>query len=360
MYQELQKNVKFSSSGLSAVQNYLKQNIYGQDQAIDTIVNQLSISVAGLGNAEKPLGSFVCMGPTGVGKTELAKELAKVLNIHFIRFDMSEYMDDRSISNLIGSARGLVGSEEGGLLTNAITKHPCSVLLLDEIEKADQKVLNLLLQILDYGTLTDTLGRVVDFKSTIILLTSNVGASEKVTVGFGSNGYDNKMRALSDLLLPELLARIDHIMEFNALSKAMMQDIACKFLKQLQSKLKVQYIDLKYKDTLVEYLSTIGYEERQGARGVSKVINQTITLPLSQQILSHMIKANTQVMVEYTHEEGIIFTYVAKDFSCTPTIVDNEGNLWFDACEDAFSYAKSNPGVVVKRSSNGRGFIIKK
>ncbi|NCD11095.1 MAG: AAA family ATPase [Epsilonproteobacteria bacterium] len=359
MHQELQTNIKFSSRSLGAVQTYLKQKIYGQDYAIDTIVNQLSISVAGLGNPEKPLGSFLCMGPTGVGKTELAKELAKVLNINFVRFDMSEYMDDSSVSNLIGSARGLVGSEEGGLLTNAIAKNPCSVLLLDEIEKADHKVLNLLLQIFDYGTLTDTLGRRVDFRNTIILLTSNVGATEKATVGFASNSYDNKLRALCDLLLPELLARIDHIMEFNVLSKAMMQDIACKFLHQLQNKLKAQRINLKYNDAVVEYLSAIGYEHKLGARGVSKVINQVITLPLSHQILSNAIKLNTKVMVEYTQEEGIIFNYLDKDFDRTPTLLDNEGNLWFDVCEDAFSYAKSNPGVVVKRSSNGRGFIIK-
>lgn len=359
MHQKLQTNISFSFRNLGAAQTYLKQNIYGQDYAIETIINQLSISVAGLGNAEKPLGSFLCMGPTGVGKTELAKELAKVFKIHFVRFDMSEYMDDSSVSNLIGSARGLVGSQEGGLLTNAITENPCSVLLLDEIEKADPKVLNLLLQILDYGTLTDTLGRRVDFRSTIILLTSNVGATEKATVGFASNSFDNKLQALSDLLLPELLARIDHIMEFNILSKAMMQDIACKFLHHLQSKLKAQRIDFKYNEDVVAYLSTLGYEHRQGARGVSKVINQAITLPLSHEILSYKIKANSKVMVEYTQEKGITFHCIDKDFDSTPTLLDNEGNLWFDVCEDAFSYAKSNPGVIVKRSSDGRGFIIK-
>lgn len=335
---------------------FLKQRIYGQDDAILAIMNQLEISASGLGSDTKPVGSFLFMGPTGVGKTELAKELASGLKYHFVRFDMSEFMDERSVSNLIGSARGLVGSEEGGLLTNAISKHPHCVLLLDEIEKADAKVLHLLLQVLDYGQLKDTQGRKVDFKNTIIILTSNVGATEKATVGFHSNNHSNRLKALENLLSPEMLSRIDHVIHFNSLNQPMMEEIVKKFLATIQYKLFKKQIIMTYNSRILDFLADCGLQQQQGARGVSKMIDTHILLPLSQILSKQKPSKESEIYIDYK-EGAFSFT-----LSCSKTAVSNhepKDGLWFECWEEACVYAMENIGAVVVRSNDGHGFIIK-
>ena len=208
----------------------LKDRIFGQDHIVETVADMIDISAAGLGNPDKPIASFLFTGPTGVGKTEFAKELAKIMNIHFERFDMSEYADEYSARNLTGGQMGLVGYEDGGLLTNAISEHPHCVLLLDEIEKADRAVYNTFLQVLDYGTLKDTRGNKVDFSKTIIIMTSNLGANEKRGIGFGENAMIYKESSVADFLTPEFRNRLDNILEFNRLTPEVIAHVIDKYL----------------------------------------------------------------------------------------------------------------------------------
>ena len=262
-------NSDYSFSKLHKMPEHLKGRIFGQDHVIDSVVDMITINLAGLGDDNKPIASFLFTGPTGVGKTELAIEIAKYLDMHFERFDMSEYADDSSYRNLIGGHKGLVGYEEGGLLTNAINEHPFSVLLLDEIEKADPAIYNTFLQVFDYATLKDTKGNATDFSNTIIIMTSNLGTNEKRGIGFGESKNIHKGSAVINFLTPEFRNRIDKILHFNTLTEDMIEPVVDKFLDDLSAKLLNIHISLSISDDARKYLIDLGFESNMGARSLS-------------------------------------------------------------------------------------------
>ncbi len=265
----------------------LKSFIFGQDKAIDVISNAIKLSKAGLGNEEKPIGSFLFAGPTGVGKTEVAKQLAHTLGISFMRFDMSEYMERHAVSRLIGSPPGYVGYEEGGLLTEAINKNPHCVLLLDEIEKAHPDIFNLLLQVMDHGVLTDNNGRKAHFKNVILIMTSNVGAQDmqKNTMGFTTAKDVADNPELKKLFTPEFRNRLSSIVQFNPLNKEVIMLVVNKFLSKLAGQLQTKKVEAIFSDELKEYLSSKGYEPAMGARPMERLIQDTISKALAEELL---------------------------------------------------------------------------
>lgn len=262
------------------LENHLKENIIGQDQAIKQVVDKILLARSGLRKEEKPVASFLFVGPSGVGKTELSKQLAKFLNIPFLRFDMSEYQEKHTVSRLIGAPAGYVGYEEGGLLTNIIIKNPHAVLLLDEIEKAHPDIFNTLLQIMDYATLTDNSGRKADFRNIIIIMTSNAGTrySNKKQVGF--NGIDLKdisiKEAIEKYFSPEFRNRLDSILLFNRLNINQLEDIVRLQLRDFSNTLKERGIDLFFNDDVVSYIANKAYSPEFGARQIERIIEEKI------------------------------------------------------------------------------------
>ena len=266
----------------------LNMLIYGQNKAIEQICAAIKLSRSGLGDPNKPIGSFLFSGPTGVGKTELARNLASILNLNLIRFDMSEYMEKHSASQLVGAPAGYVGYEKGGLLTDAVMKNPYSILLLDEIEKAHQDLFNLLLQVMDYGTLTDNVGRTADFRNVIVIMTSNSGAVEMSKNRLGFNGQDVKTganKALERDFSPEFRNRLDAIIKFNALSKQNIMQIVDKFLASFEVQLQSQGIDLRVSDQVKEYLCDHGFDPKMGARPMTRLINNVVKRPIAESLL---------------------------------------------------------------------------
>lgn len=267
----------------------LKQTIFGQEKAIESVVSSIKLSKSGLNDTDKPIASLLFVGPTGVGKTEIAKQLSINLDIKLIRYDMSEYQEKHSISKLIGSPPGYVGFEEGGLMTEEIKKTPHCVLLLDEIEKAHPDILNVLLQIMDYGILTDNMGKKSDFKNVIIIMTSNAGAKElsKKIIGFEEKTYDLSRidKEVEKFFSPEFRNRLDSIVVFNSINKEMAVLIAKKALNQLGDKLKNKNIDLKFTDNIINYVSLKGLSEKYGAREIIRVVNSEIKKLLVEEIL---------------------------------------------------------------------------
>ncbi len=263
----------------------LKSVIYGQNTAIEKLVTSIKRNKAGLSEEDKPIGSFLFTGPSGVGKTAVTKELAKTLSVHFARFDMSEYMEKHTVSRLIGAPAGYVGYEEGGLLTETIRKNPYCVLLLDEIEKAHVDVLNVLLQIMDNSTLTDTTGIKVNFKNVILVMTSNLGSKESKSIGFNKDNSLKTDTAVKKFFSPEFRNRLDSIVEFNPLSKEVMQKIVLKFIKELEDQLIEKKINITISKTAIKHLSKIGYSEELGARPLSRIIQEKIKDPLTDEIL---------------------------------------------------------------------------
>jgi len=348
------EDLYFKNSNLKALENNLKLSIFGQDKAISQIINKIIINRAGLSDVNKPIASFLFTGPTGVGKTELAKELADNLNIHFERFDMSEYSSEHSVSTLIGAASGLHGYKEGGILTNAIKKYPSCVLLLDEIEKADKIILNTFLQVLDYGILTDSKGNKIDFKKVIIIMTSNLGANSKSTMGFSSNSHDNKNEEINNFLSPEFRARIDSKIEFNPLSKEMIKNITNKFIEQLSKKLNRQYKKIRITPQALEEINTQAFQTKMGARYISKIINDAIKQKLAYELLFGKYIENNKVTIDFNCD----FIYIFENGTQFEEI-DNHDLTVFETAYEAQEYAKENPGVVITRSIYGPGFIIK-
>lgn len=268
----------------------LQQKVFGQDKAIDALVSAIKLSHAGLKDIEKPIGSFLFAGPTGVGKTEVSKQLAKLLGVSFIRFDMSEYMESHSISRLIGSPPGYVGYDEGGLLTDAVANTPHCVLLLDEIEKAHPDIFNILLQIMDYGTLTDSNGKAVNFSHVILIMTSNVGASrlEKNSMGFtlGEKTTEHDLTpALKRAFTPEFRNRLTDVIPFAALPKVVILKIIDRLIAELTEKLKSQNITIHIDARAKQWLLENGYNLQMGARPMSRLIDSEIKRPLSEMIL---------------------------------------------------------------------------
>lgn len=301
---------------LEGLEQSLKTVIFGQDKAIESLVSAIKFNRSGLGTSTKPIGSFLFTGPTGVGKTELAKQLAKSLGNEFLRFDMSEYMEKHSVSRLIGAPPGYVGYDEGGLLTETVNKTPYAVVLLDEIEKAHPDIANILLQIMDSGRLTDANGRVVDFRNTIIIMTSNAGAKEVAKGGLGINpdtGSERGAEAIKLFFSPEFLNRLDATISFDNLSKDLLLRVIDKFISELETQLKEKKIELLVSPEAREWIYTKGYNAAFGARPYARTINEYIKKPLVDKILFGEMKRGGKISVVLNSGE------LKFEFSSKPT-----------------------------------------
>ena len=266
----------------------LKMVVFGQDEAIDMLSNTIKMSRSGLGNTQKPIGNFLFAGPTGVGKTEVTKQLAMQMGVELVRFDMSEYMERHTVSRLIGAPPGYVGFDQGGLLTDAINKQPHCVLLLDEIEKANPDVFNLLLQIFDHGTLTDTNGRKTDFRNVIIVMTTNAGAERlsRASVGFTPQDHSSDVtESIKKMFNPEFRNRLDAIIHFNPLDKRTISNIVDKFLIELEAQLDDKKVTIEITEDAREWLAENGYDKVMGARPMSRLIQKIIKRPLAEELL---------------------------------------------------------------------------
>ena len=273
---------------LKNIDRDLKMVVFGQDQAIDAISSAIKLSRAGLKDVEKPIGSFLFAGPTGVGKTELTRQLAKVMGVELVRFDMSEYMERHTVSRLIGAPPGYVGFDQGGLLTEAITKQPHCVLLLDEIEKAHPEVFNLLLQVMDHGTLTDNNGRKADFRNVVIIMTTNAGAERMSRRSIGFTQQDHSTDGLEEVrkvFTPEFRNRLDGIIQFGALDERVIKNVVDKFLVELQTQLDDKKVHIEVDEMAREWLAKHGYDEKMGARPMARLIHDKLKKPLAEAIL---------------------------------------------------------------------------
>ena len=284
----------------------LKQVVFGQDEAMDALATSIKLSRAGLKNAEKPIGCFLFAGPTGVGKTEASRQLAKTLGLELIRFDMSEYMERHTVSRLIGAPPGYVGFDQGGLLTDAVTKHPHCVLLLDEIEKAHPEVFNLLLQVMDHGTLTDNNGRKADFRNTVLIMTTNAGAEMLSRRSIGFTEQDNStdgLEAVKKVFTPEFRNRLDGIIQFGALSPEVVRSVVRKFLAELEAQVAERKVRIEIDEAAQDWLVAKGYDEKMGARPMARVIQEYIKKPLAEILL----------FGELEHRPGVVHVTVEGD-----------------------------------------------
>ncbi len=274
---------------LNNLETDLKQMIFGQDKAIEQLATVIKLSRAGLGNPDKPTGCFLFAGPTGVGKTELAKQLASVMGVEFVRFDMSEYMEKHTVSRLIGAPPGYVGFDQGGQLTDAINKHPYCVVLLDEIEKAHPDIYNILLQVMDHATLTDNNGRKSDFRNVVLIMSSNAGSREMALgkIGFGDSINDNKdgKKALERVFTPEFRNRLDGTVFFDSLPAEVIKKVARKFLDQLEGQLAEKHVTLEVSPEAIDWFAENGYDKAMGARPMQRLVQTTLKAPLANEIL---------------------------------------------------------------------------
>jgi len=293
----------------------LKMVVFGQDEAINLLSNTIKMSRSGLGNTQKPIGNFLFAGPTGVGKTEVTRQLAIQMGVELVRFDMSEYMERHTVSRLIGAPPGYVGFDQGGLLTEAINKQPHCVLLLDEIEKANPDVFNLLLQIFDHGTLTDTNGRKTDFRNVIIVMTTNAGADRlsRASVGFTPQDHSSDVtESIKKMFSPEFRNRLDAIIHFNPLDKRTISNVVDKFLIELEAQLDDKKVTIEITEDAREWLANNGYDKIMGARPMSRLIQKIIKRPLAEELLfgklmqgGHVIASleNNQIKVTVKEEQ---------------------------------------------------------
>jgi len=307
---------------LGAIDAELKQLIFGQDKAIDQLATVIKLSRAGLASPNKPTGSFLFAGPTGVGKTELAKQLAAVMGIEFLRYDMSEYMEKHTVSRLIGAPPGYVGFDQGGQLTDAINKHPYSVVLLDEIEKAHPDIYNILLQVMDNATLTDNNGRKSDFRNVILIMSSNAGSREMALgkIGFGDSIGDSKegKKALERVFTPEFRNRLDATVFFDALPVEVIRKVARKFLDELDGQLADKKVQLEVSPAAIDWFVTNGYDKAMGARPMGRLVQSTLKGPLANEILFGKLVNGGTARVDI--KDGAI------DIECEPAKVDVEAN----------------------------------
>ena len=275
-------------ASLRDLDSNLKMAVFGQDEAIEQLATAIKLSRAGLKSGEKPIGSFLFAGPTGVGKTEVCKQLAHTMGVELLRYDMSEYMERHTVSRLIGAPPGYVGFDQGGLLTEAVTKHPHSIVLLDEIEKAHPEVFNLLLQVMDHGTLTDNNGRKADFRNVVLVMTTNAGAQEMSRPSIGFAEQDNStdgMEVIKRMFTPEFRNRLDAIVQFSALSVEVVKTVVDKFLTELQAQLDEKRVTLEVDDAAREWLAREGYDEKMGARPMQRLIQEKIKRQLAEDLL---------------------------------------------------------------------------
>jgi ATP-dependent Clp protease ATP-binding subunit ClpA len=299
---------------LRNVDRNLKLAVFGQEEAIDALTAAIRLSRSGLGSEDKPIGSFLFAGPTGVGKTEVTKQLSKVLGIELLRFDMSEYMERHAVSRLIGSPPGYVGFEAGGQLTDKVMKHPHSVVLLDEIEKAHPDVFNILLQVMDHGTLTDNNGRKADFRNVIFVMTTNAGVMEvsKKSIGFSHQDHSSDaMEEIKRTFSPEFRNRLDNIVWFNHLNEETILQVVDKFIVELQSQLDKKQVELEISDAAMKWLGEKGYDKAMGARPMARLIQDKLRKPLANEVLFGKLVSGGLVKVGIKKDE-LTFAYESK------------------------------------------------
>jgi len=302
---------------LKDIDQKLKLVVFGQDRAIDTLSSAIKLSRAGLKSGDKPIGSFLFAGPTGVGKTEVCKQLASTMGVELLRYDMSEYMERHTVSRLIGAPPGYVGFDQGGLLTEAVTKHPHSVLLLDEIEKAHPEVFNLLLQVMDHGSLTDNNGRKADFRNVILVMTTNAGAHDltRASIGFTEQDHSTDgMEAIKKIFTPEFRNRLDAIVQFNSLGIDVIKTVVDKFLVELQAQLDAKKVTLHVTEEAREWIAKEGYDEKMGARPMQRLIQDKIKRGIAEDVLfGSLSKGGGTVRVSVVENEiSLVFESVQE------------------------------------------------
>ena len=288
-------------NALKTLDRDLKNVVFGQDKAIDALVAAIRMARSGLGNPQKPIGNFLFSGPTGVGKTEVARQLAYCLGVELIRFDMSEYMERHAVSRLIGAPPGYIGFDQGGQLTEAITKHPYSVLLMDEIEKAHPDIYNILLQVMDHGTLTDNNGRKADFRNVTIIMTTNAGASElaKGTMGFtNAKEAGDEMAEIKRLFTPEFRNRLDATISFAQLDHDVILKVVDKFLLELENQLHEKKVEPTFTPKLKTFLARKGFDPQMGARPMARLIQDTIRKALADELLFGRLVSGGHVTID--------------------------------------------------------------
>ncbi len=303
-------------SKLQTLERDLKNVVFGQDKAVDALASAVKMARSGIGKTDKPIGSFLFSGPTGVGKTEAAKQLAYIMGIELIRFDMSEYMERHAVSRLIGAPPGYVGFDQGGLLTEAITKKPHCVLLLDEIEKAHPDVFNVLLQVMDHGTLTDNNGRKADFRNVIIIMTTNAGAEtmNKATIGFtNSRQAGDEMGDIKRLFTPEFRNRLDAIVSFKALDENVIIRVVDKFLLQLETQLQEKKVEVSFSDALRKHLAKKGFDPLMGARPMQRLIQDTIRKALADELLFGRLTKGGSLNVDIDEKGEVVLDIKSAD-----------------------------------------------
>ena len=304
---------------LADLASNLKMVVFGQDKAIDSLSTSIKLARAGLREGTKPIGSFLFAGPTGVGKTEVCRQLSRILGVELVRFDMSEYMERHTVSRLIGAPPGYVGFDQGGLLTDAVTKNPHSVVLLDEIEKAHPDVYNLLLQVMDHGTLTDNNGRKADFRNVILIMTTNAGAEamSRASIGFSMQDHQSDgMEAIKKMFAPEFRNRLDDIVQFGELSIEVIKTVVDKFLVQLQSQLDEKKVFLEVDEKARLWLAQNGYDPKMGARPMERVIQEKVKKPLAEEVLfGNLSKSGGTVKVTVDDNDQLEISTNEETFS---------------------------------------------
>ncbi|NHZ37416.1 MULTISPECIES: ATP-dependent Clp protease ATP-binding subunit ClpA [Massilia] len=308
-------------SKLQTIDRDLRNVVFGQEPAIDALSSAIKMARAGLGKTDKPIGSFLFSGPTGVGKTEVAKQLAFILGIELIRFDMSEYMERHAVSRLIGAPPGYVGFDQGGLLTEAITKKPHAVLLLDEIEKAHPDIFNILLQVMDHGTLTDNNGRKADFRNVIIIMTTNAGAESltKRSMGFtDSKAAGDEMADIKRMFTPEFRNRIDATISFRALDEEIILRVVDKFLMQLEEQLHEKKVEAIFTEKLRKFLAKKGFDPQMGARPMARLIQDMIRKALADELLFGRLVSGGRVTVDMDDKDAVTLEFPESDAAPPP------------------------------------------
>ncbi len=312
-----------SNDDRSALRNLdrdLKNMVFGQDKAIDALSTAIKMSRSGLGNPNKPIGSFLFSGPTGVGKTEVARQLAYCMGIELIRFDMSEYMERHAVSRLIGAPPGYVGFDQGGLLTEAVTKKPHAVLLLDEIEKAHPDIFNILLQVMDHGTLTDNNGRQADFRNVVIIMTTNAGQEtlQKAVIGFTAERQPgDEMGDIKRMFTPEFRNRLDAIISFKPLDRDIILRVVDKFLMQLEGQLQEKKVEVVFSETLRDWLAEAGFDPLMGARPMARLIQDTIRSALADELLFGRLTSGGKVTIDLDADKKVKLVFDTEEEAAT-------------------------------------------